>query len=153
MEPENTGPLEVRNIFLPNPSIFRFHVFIFRGVCKTHELLIFFSYSICDLKGNSGQDKMNRLPEKYKITWATGQLLPAMSPTFDSFSIFPTSDHLIYDNDQYQFHHHHDLPWKRLGGPNEKGAEKRWNLGLFCWCFLVSPKKGRNRKMLVSKSW
>ena len=27
-----------------------------------------------------------------------------------------------------------------------KAAEKRWELGLFSWCFLVSPKKGRKQK-------
>lgn len=32
-----------------------------------------------------------------------------------------------------------------------KKSRKRWNLGLFHWCFLVTPKKGRNRKMLLFK--
>ena len=87
------------------------------------------------------------------FSYLVSYCLPWVRPL--NHSIFPTSDHLIYDNDQYQFHHHHDLPWKILGGPMKKGAENVGTWGWFCWCFLVSPKKGRKQKdvgiiMLIS---
>ena len=71
------------------------------------------------------------------FTWtshfsATGQLVA-------------TSDHLINDNDQYQFHHHHDLPWKILGGPMKK-VPKTLELGVVLLMFSCNPRKRSEQK-------